>query len=199
MALPRIEGYAIVSSDGMLADAQGVMPPGLFFDADQDFFHRGVERASALVHGRHSHERYPPTAGKPRLIATRSVAALARDPDEASALLWNPAGATVAQAWDALGITGGVLVVIGGTEIFGLFLPYYDAFHLSRAPGITLPGGRPVFPQVPAQTPEQMLRAHGLAPGPERALDPARGLTLVTWERQTGNGVPRPLPREKIT
>ena len=33
---PRIEGYAIVSEDGMLANASGVMPDQLKFDADQD-------------------------------------------------------------------------------------------------------------------------------------------------------------------
>jgi len=33
----RIEGYAIVSEDGMLADATGVMPDSLKFDADQKF------------------------------------------------------------------------------------------------------------------------------------------------------------------
>jgi len=30
----RIEGYAIVSEDGMLADAAGVMPDSLKFEAD---------------------------------------------------------------------------------------------------------------------------------------------------------------------
>ena len=30
-----IEGYAIVSEDGMLADAAGIMPDSLKFDADQ--------------------------------------------------------------------------------------------------------------------------------------------------------------------
>jgi hypothetical protein len=34
----RIEGYAIVSADGMLANAAGIMPEELKFDADQRFF-----------------------------------------------------------------------------------------------------------------------------------------------------------------
>ena len=38
------------------------------------------------------------------------------------AVLWNPAGATLEQAWEALGLSGGLLAVIGGTEPFGLFL-----------------------------------------------------------------------------
>lgn len=182
MPLPRIEGYAIVSADGMLANAQGVMPPELIFEADQQFFHRSLERAAAMVHGRHSHERYPPTEQTPRLIATRSIAELAGDPSNKNALLWNPAGATIEQAWTALDADNGTLAVIGGTDIFGLFLPHYDAFHLSRAPNLLLPGGRPVFPGVPAQTPEQILAGHGLRVTDQRALDDAAGVTLQTWE-----------------
>jgi hypothetical protein len=34
----RIEGYAIVSDNGMIATAKGAMPRALKFDADQDFF-----------------------------------------------------------------------------------------------------------------------------------------------------------------
>jgi dihydrofolate reductase len=182
MPLPRIEGYAIVSSDGMLADAKGEMPPELVFEADQKFFHTALERAAAVVHGRNSHERYPPTRDKPRLIATRSVPDLKPDPDNGHGLLWNPSGAAIERALENLGIQSGVLAVIGGTEIFGLFLPRYDAFHLSRAPDLLLPGGRPVFPQVPRQKPEQVLAANGLSIAGERMLDDEVGITLQTWE-----------------
>ena len=37
MAL-RIDGYVIVSADGMLADAQNVMPDELKFEGDKRFF-----------------------------------------------------------------------------------------------------------------------------------------------------------------
>jgi hypothetical protein len=40
-----------------------------------------------------------------------------------------------------------------------------------------------VFPEVPVQTPEDILAAHGLNPDPPVALDPARGLTMVSWRR----------------
>ena len=39
MAL-RIDGYVIVSADGMLADAQNVMPHELKFEGDKRFFSR---------------------------------------------------------------------------------------------------------------------------------------------------------------
>jgi len=72
--------------------------------------------------------------------------------------------------------------VIGGTDTFGLFLGIgYDVFHLTRANRVRLPGGRPVFPEVPARTPEEMLAAHGLAAGPPQVLDPAADVVLVTW------------------
>ena len=39
----RIEAYAIVSTDGMLANAAGIMPEELKFDADQRFFAQGLD------------------------------------------------------------------------------------------------------------------------------------------------------------
>ncbi len=83
-------------------------------------------------------------------------------------MFWNPAGAAFAQAWAALELPHGSLAVIGGTAVFGMFLPDYDVFYLTRASGVRLPGGRPVFPQVPQRTPEEVLASHGLAPAPPR-------------------------------
>ena len=51
---------------------------------------------------------------------------------------------------------------LGGTNVFGMFLHCYDVFHLSRAPDVRLPGGRPVFPEVPTRTPEEVLASHDL-------------------------------------
>jgi dihydrofolate reductase len=186
MPLPRIEGYAIVSADGMLANAQGIMPPEMYFDADQAFFHEALEHADALVHGRNSHERYPPTAHKPRITATRSVRDLVREKDNAG--LWNPAGARVETACEALNIMPGTLAVIGGTDIFGLFLPYYDTFYLSHAPSVRLPGGRPVFPQVPELSPQDVLKRHGFVLRGERSLDAAAKITLAQWEPENRAG-----------
>ena len=38
----RVEGYAVVSADGMLADRNGQMPDGLKIDADVRFFNEGL-------------------------------------------------------------------------------------------------------------------------------------------------------------
>jgi len=185
MARPdRIEGLAIVSADGMIADARGVQPDALKLEADQRFFHATLDEATALIHGRNSGEGGPHMTRRRRLILTRSIAGLSRDSQNEKAVHWNPAGATLEQAWDALGLSGGLLAVIGGTEPFGFFLETgYDAFHLSRASRAEFPGGRPVFPGIPPQRPEELLERHRLKPGATRVLDEKAGLTLVTWRR----------------
>jgi dihydrofolate reductase len=180
----RVVGYAIVSSDGMLADSAGHMPDALTVDADQRFFEAGLNGAAAVVQGRHSGEGQANSPRRRRLILTRKIAAIAPDPDNPMARLWNPAGASFAAACRALGVDAGTVAIIGGTEVFGLFLDIgYDAFNLSRANRVRLPGGRPVFPQVPARTPEDVLASHGLEPGPRQVLDAQAEATLVTWTK----------------
>ena len=72
MPRPRhIEGYAIVSEDGMLANAVGIMPDSLKFEADRHFFECGLDGVDVVVHGRHSNERQPRSYLRRRLILTR--------------------------------------------------------------------------------------------------------------------------------
>lgn len=180
----RIEGYAIVSAEGMIADAEGVMPDVLKNDADQEMFAHGLDAADVVVQGRHSYEGQANSPRRKRLVATRSIATLAPDPTNPRALLWNPAGASLEAACRALGIDGGVVAALGGTDIFALFLDLgYDVFHLSRAMRAHIPGGRPVFPEVPARTPEEVLSSRGLTAGAERVLDADAGVTLTDWTR----------------
>ena len=180
----RLEGYAIVSADGMIADHNGIMPEAIRNEADQRFLQSEMDRAAAIVHGRHSHEGGPRAERRKRVIVTRRIESVAPDPAHANVIRWNPAGASLEQAIAALRVGDGPIAVIGGTEIFGLFLPRYDAFHLTRAANAKIPLGRPVFPQVgPHMTPEDVLAAHGLRAGAPRAIDPAVGITLTTWER----------------
>ena len=181
----RIEGYAIVSADGMLANAAGVMPDPLKLEADQRFFAHALDGVDAVAHGAHSHEQQPHSHLRRRLILTRQVPALAADPSNEKAVLWNPAGASFEEAWAALGVPDGSLAIIGGTDVFGMFLPRYDVFHLTRAPAVRLPGGRPVFPQVPQQTPDEVLANHGLKPDPPRMLDGRHDLSVTSWRRST--------------
>jgi dihydrofolate reductase len=181
----RIEAYAIVSEDGMLANAAGIMPDSLKFEADRRFFERGLDGVDVVVHGRHSHERQPRSYLRRRLVLTRQVPAIAADPSNGNALFWNPAGASFEQALAVLGMHDGSVGIVGGTDVFGMFLDHYDVFHLSRAPDVRLPGGRPVFPDVPARTPEEVLASHGLDCGQRQVLDPEKGLAVVSWQRSS--------------
>ena len=167
----------------MLANADRIMPDSLIFEADQRFFEAGLDGVDVVVHGRHSQERQPRSAERHRLILTRRVAALERARGNPMALLWNPAGASLEAALAAIGVPDAAVGVIGGPEVFALFLDRYDVFYLSRAPDVRLPGGRPMFPEVPALTPEAILARHRLIPGPVAVLDPAKGLTMVAWRR----------------
>ena len=180
----RIEGYVIVSADGLIADALGVMPTSIRNDADQAFFQAGLDAAAAVVHGRHSHEGGPRAARRKRLVVTRQIATTAPDPAHPNSLRWNPTGATLDDAVEQLGAGDGAVAIIGGTEVFSMFLRRYDTFYLSRAANAKIPGGRPVFNEVgPTATPEDVLMRHGLKPGPRRDLDAAAEVSLVTWQR----------------
>lgn len=178
----RFIGYAIVSEDGMLADASGQIPPPLIVKADQQFFMRGLDAAAALIHGRNSAEQ-PTSPTRRRLIATHRVTTLEKVAGEPNALRWNPEGTSVEQALQALGVASGDIAIVGGTDLFGLFLPLYQLFYLTRADDVTLPGGRPVFPGVPAQTPEALLAKAGMTPGQPEILDTARDVRVVAWQR----------------
>jgi dihydrofolate reductase len=179
----RLEGYVIVSSDGMLADAQNVMPDALKFEGDKRFFTAALDRAALIVHGRRSHEDQPNSPKRKRIILTGKVAAVESDPSNANALLWNPAGSTFEEACDRAGVISGTIAIIGGPSVFDMFMDRYDTFWLSVAPKVRLPGGEPCFPGVGPRTPQQVLAAHGLKPGEAEVLDPQDGVSVTPWLR----------------
>jgi hypothetical protein len=181
----RIDGYVIVSADGMLANAAHVMPDELRFEGDKQFFTAALDRADLIVHGRHSYEDQPNSPRRKRVIVTRSIAAVAPDPSNPKATLWNPAGAAFEAACDHAGVHSGTAAVIGGPDVFGMFMDRYDTFWLSQAPRIRLPGGEPCFPGVPERSPQAILAAHGLKAGEAQTLDPAGGVSVTPWRRVT--------------
>ena len=181
MAALRIDGYVIVSADGMLANAARVMPDELKFEGDKQFFTAALDRADLIVHGRNSYEDQPNSPRRKRIIVTRSIAAIAPDPSNSKATLWNPAGASFEAACDFAGVPSGTVAIIGGPEIFAMFLDRYDTFWLSQAPRVRLPGGEPCFPGVPAQSPQQILEAHGLKAGDGQILDSGEDVSVTPW------------------
>ena len=134
----RVEGYAIVSADGMIADRDGKMPETFRTTPINDFckgrWTGRRDRARASLPRRRSR-----AGTRKRIIVTRQIAAVAPDRTYPNAVLWNPAGAALEQAMAALDVGDGIIALIGGTEIFGCFLPLYDAFHLTRGANAHMP------------------------------------------------------------
>jgi hypothetical protein len=172
-----IEGHAIVSVDGMIAAADGTMPPALRSDADWRLFQAALDRAAIVVLGRLGHDRHP-NPGRRRLVLTRSIADLADDPNDARATFWNPAGIGIADMLVRLGIDDGVVAVTGGTGTFDLFVPYYDRFVLSEVRSLTLEGGIPCFTRG---HPRFVLPGAGLEARDMELIDP--GVVQTHWVR----------------
>lgn len=178
-----IEGYVIVSADGMLADSDNRMPAELNFEADKRFFSEALDRTDLVVHGRHSREDQPRSPPRKRIILTRTIASLAPDPENPKALMWNPAGSSFAEACERAGVRAGAVAIIGGPEVFDLFMDCYDTFWLSQAARVRLPGGEPCFSGVPGRSPQQVLAAHGLRAEDPQILDSANEVTVTAWRR----------------
>ena len=72
--------------------------------------------------------------------------------------------------------------MVGGTDVFGLFLSIgYDAFFLTRALA-SVPRGRPVFPGVGKDVAaEEPLKKHGLVLKNTRMLDPVSETVVQEW------------------
>ena len=183
MPVLRIDGYVIVSADGMLANADRVMPIGLKFEGDKQFFTAALERADLIVHGRNSYEDQPNSPRRKRIVVTRKIKAIAPDPSNPKAVLWNPAGVSFEAARDFAGVHSGTVAIIGGPDVFGMFMDRYDTFWLSQAPRVRLPGGEPCFPGVPEHSPQEVLAAHGLKAGDVRILDAANDVSVTPWRR----------------
>lgn len=175
----EVEGHAIVSADGMIADADGMMPPPLCNEADWTIFQAALDRACLVVVGRLGHRRHP-NPGRRRLVFTSSVAGVAKDPEDGLAILFNPAGASLDEAIALADIPPGVIAVTGGTRVFDHFLPVFDRFALAESDLFVLPGGIPCFS---AGHPRAVLATAGLAPGERRQIDPTNAVALTAWRR----------------
>jgi dihydrofolate reductase len=180
----RIDGYVIVSADGMLANAERVMPDQLKFEGDKKFFTAALDRADLIVHGRHSSEDQPNSPQRKRVVLTRAIGALAPDPSNPKAVLWNPAGASFEAACDLAGVHSGTIAIIGGPYVFEMFMDRYDTFWLSQAPHLRMPNGEPCFPGVPRHSPQEILATHGLRAGEAQILDPAHDVSVTPWRRR---------------
>ena len=177
-----ISGYAIVSDDDKIAGAGGLTPSSLRNEKDWELYQRAQELANLVVFARRSHELEPNIHGSLRLVVSREAAGLEQRPD---GWWWSPGRVSWPDVAARVLPTGGLVAVGGGQVVFDLFLAIgYDGFHLTRAHGVTLPGGRPVFSAsdggVPAAT---VLEQHGLKLSETIPLDPAHGVEMIVWRR----------------
>ena len=177
-----ITGYAIVSDDDKIAGADGLTPASLRNEKDWELYQRAQELANLVVFARRSHELEPNIHKALRLVVSREADGLERRPD---GWWWDPRRTTWEEVAARVLPTGGVVAVGGGQVVFDLFLVIgFSGFHLSRAHGVKLPGGRSVFSAsdkgVPAAT---VLEQHGLRLSKTIPLDPARNLDMTIWRR----------------
>jgi hypothetical protein len=178
----QIHGYAIVSDDDGIAGSDGRTPKSLSNDADWARFQSELDRADLVALGRLGHEANANAKRRRRLVLSSSANGLERRGD---AWWWNPAQTPWRNAAASLLPQGGRLAVPGGQAVFDLFLTIgYDAFHLTRAHGVSLVGGRRLFSACErGLSAETVLNGAGLRPDPPETIDAAANVTLTIWRR----------------
>src|SRR5271157_3712125 len=176
----EIAGYAIVSDDDRIAGADGLVPASLRNEMDWAYYQRALARSDLIVFGHRSHELEPNVRGDLRLVISRRAAGLEQRTD---AWWWSPALVTWAEVAKRVLPRGGDVAVPGGQGVFDLFLAIgFDAFHLSRAHGVTLPGGRAIFSACDAGlSVEAVLAGAGLLLSKTIPLDPEHGVEMYVW------------------
>ncbi len=136
-----------------------------------------------MVFARRSHENEPETHGVPRVVVSREAKGLERRVD---VWWWNPAAVPWPDVVAQVLPEGGEVAAPGGQGVFDLFLDIgYDVFHLARARGTALPGGRPIFSEcVVGVSAEMVLQRHGLNHAERIELDPTQGVEMNIWRRR---------------
>jgi hypothetical protein len=177
-----ITGYAIVSDDDKIAGADGLTPTSLRNEKDWELYQRAQEVANLVVFARRSHELEPNVHRSLRLVVSREAAGLEQRPD---GWWWDPRSTTWEEVAARILPSGGSVAVGGGQVVFDLFLMIgFDGFHLSRAHGVKLPGGRSVFSACDAGiTAAAVLEQHGLGLSKTMPLDPAHNVEITIWRR----------------
>lgn len=174
--------HAIVSDDDRIADREGRFPDALRNDADWRQFQAALDRASLTLLGRASHEAAPNVRRRRRLIMSRRVRGLSQDGE---GWWFNPADIPLAEVLGRLLPDGGEVGVPGGQAVFDLVGPAgFAEFHLARAHGVHLPGGRGVFAACESGVAAvELLAAGGLSAGPAEMIDPENAVSLTVWRR----------------
>ena len=182
--LHELHGYAIVSGDGMIADASNTMPAELKNERDWAYFQTELNLCQLVLVGRRSHEAAPSTGKRRRVVMSRSASSLEF---RNNVWWWNPQALTLSDALLHLLPEGGRVAVPGGQAVFDLLaqLKAFHTFHLSCVVGLKLPGGHPAFSaQTTGASLASILLAQGLKPHQTQVIDPSPLVTLQLWQRQ---------------
>ena len=185
-----IAGYAIVSDDDKIAGPDGLIPPSLRNEKDWRAYQEALARADVIVFGHRSHELEPTVRGDLRLVLSGGVAGLEQRPD---GWWWNPARVGWTEVAERLLPRGGDVAVPGGQPVFDLFLQIgFDEFHVSRAHGVRLPGGRAIFSACEkGLSARDVLAKAGLSLSETIPLDPAHGVDMEIRRRVAGQAGPQ--------
>ena len=186
-----ITGYAIVSDDDKIAAADGMTPVSLRNEKDWELYQRAQERRTSSCSRGAATSSSRISARTLRLVVSREAAGLEQRPDS---WWWDPRRTTWEEVAARLLPSGGRVAVGGGQVVFDLFLMIgFDGFHLSRAHGVKLPGGRSVFSACDAGVSAAgVLEQHGLSLSKTIPLDPAHGVEMTVW-RRAGLTTARPM------
>jgi dihydrofolate reductase len=164
-----IEGHAVVSNDGFIADEKGEMFPHLHHPKDWAQFQARLDEAAIVVLGRKGHGKHE-SKGRNRLIVTKSVQ---KPVQEGANLFWNPTH----MPFEKLKLKG-LIAVTGGQSVFDLFLQIgYDAFILNHLPQVKLQVGLSLFSQ-PVD-----FQKYGLSLQNTHVLDEEKLLISQVWAR----------------
>lgn len=178
----RFEGFAVVSADGFIADAEGRMPDRLKFDADWGYFQAALDRADITLIGRSTHEAAPNIKKRRRLVFSTRVADVVRE-DERT--FWiDPAKVDPGAVISEMVGSDADIAVVGGQGVFDWALsnPGFSAFHLSLAHQVQLGRGQRIFADAAdLDAAVSLLEAQGLSLSHQSWFDQAAELELLIY------------------
>ncbi len=178
------EGYAVVSADGFIADADGVMPDALKFEADWDYFQAALDDADITLIGRHTHEAAPNLKKRHRLVFSTRTGELTRE--NATTFWIDPGKADPCRAIAELFGPSAKVAVVGGRAVFDWVLsnPGFSTFHLSLAHHVRLGRGQTIFKGAnDLSAALSLLNDHGLTLKHRSWFDRQNGLELLVYGR----------------
>ena len=142
-------------------------------------FQAGLDAADLTILGRISHDATPNIRGRKRLVMQRSGLPLHHE--DALTWYWNTQACSFNDVISELGFPVSHAAIAGGQVAFGHFLAgahRFTTFYLSQIAGVTLPGGRKVFPGMgDGATAEDILRAAEYVAGPRTCFDATASVT----------------------